>query len=112
MNPRQHPLRHGLVGARRAFQLIDSVIGRSVQRTQGLAGSCRRVRAQEDEAADAYFISCTAVRSAEVIEPLERDLDRPVVTSNQAMVWHSLKTAGVRDSVSGYGRLMDTLGEA
>jgi maleate isomerase len=69
----------------------------------------RQVRAQEDEAADAYFLSCTAVRTAEVIETLERDLDRPVVTSNQAMVWHCLKELGVRVGVAGYGRLFDTL---
>jgi maleate isomerase len=69
----------------------------------------RRVKAQRDEAADAYFISCTAIRSAEIIEPLERDLDKPVVTSNQAMVWHCLKKAGVREARPGYGRLMTTL---
>ena len=66
----------------------------------------RRVKAQEDAAADAYFISCTAIRAAEVIEPLEHDLDRPVVTSNQAMVWHSLEKLGIGDRVPGYGRLM------
>jgi maleate isomerase len=70
----------------------------------------RRVTAQQDSAADAYFISCTAIRSAEVIEPLERDLERPVVTSNQAMVWHTLKTVGVRERRPGYGRLMAALG--
>ncbi len=72
----------------------------------------RRVKRQRDAAADAYFISCTAIRAAEAIEPLERDLDRPVVTSNQAMVWHSLKRLDIRDPVPGYGRLMDTLGRA
>ncbi len=72
----------------------------------------RRVKRQRDEAADAYFISCTAIRAAEAIEPLERDLDRPVVTSNQAMVWHSLKRLDIHDPVPGYGRLMDTLGRA
>lgn len=72
----------------------------------------RRVKAQQDAAADAYFVSCTAIRAVEVIEPLERDLDRPVVTSNQAMVWHSLKTTGVNEAKPGYGRLMDTLGTA
>ena len=72
----------------------------------------RRVKRQRDEAADAYFISCTAIRAAEAIEPLERDLDKPVVTSNQAMVWHSLKRLDIHDPVPGYGRLMDTLGRA
>jgi len=72
----------------------------------------RQVRDQADPEADAYFLSCTAVRTAEVIEPLERDLGKPVVTSNQAMVWHCLKELGVRTGVAGYGRLFETLGEA
>ena len=61
----------------------------------------RRVKRQRHDDADAYFISCTAIRAAEAIEPLERDLGKPVVTSNQAMVWHSLKPAG--DLRSGAG---------
>jgi maleate cis-trans isomerase len=45
--------------------------------------------------ADAYFLSCTALRSAELIMELEQQLGRPVVTSNQVMVWHSLRQAGM-----------------
>jgi len=56
--------------------------------------------------ADAYFISCAQVRAAEVIETLERDLQRPVVTSNQAAAWHCLRQSGIRDAVSGFGTLM------
>jgi maleate isomerase len=55
--------------------------------------------------ADAYFISCTAVRSAEVIERLEHALKRPVITSNQVMVWNALRTSGIDDKVKGYGTL-------
>jgi len=58
--------------------------------------------------ADAYFISCTAVRSAEVIEALERDLGRPVITSNQAMLWGALRAANIADRIGGYGRLLET----
>jgi len=72
----------------------------------------RQVRSQADENADAYFLSCTAVRTAEVIEPLERDLNRPVVTSNQAMVWHCLKQLDIHVEVKGFGRLFDTLASA
>jgi len=72
----------------------------------------RRVKAQADPEVDGYFVSCTAIRATEAIEPLERDLDKPVFTSNQAMAWHSLKTLGVREAKPGYGRLMDTLGTA
>ncbi|MDB5408589.1 MAG: arylmalonate decarboxylase [Rhodospirillales bacterium] len=66
----------------------------------------RLVQANKLPDADAYFISCTAVRSLEVIEDLERDLGKPVVTSNQAAAWHSLRTLGIRDSIPGFGRLM------
>lgn len=58
-----------------------------------------------DSRADAYFLSCTTIRSTPVIAALERDLGKPVVTSNQAMVWHALRTGGVKDRISGFGRL-------
>jgi maleate isomerase len=56
--------------------------------------------------ADAYFISCAQVRAAEVIETLERDLQRPVITSNQAALWHCLRESGITDKVPGFGTLM------
>jgi maleate isomerase len=65
----------------------------------------RLVRANIRDDADAYFISCTAVRSLEVIEDLERDLGRPVVTSNQVAAWHSLRAMGIKDTPAGFGRL-------
>jgi maleate isomerase len=67
----------------------------------------RLVRANAHTDADAYFISCTAVRSLEVIEDLERDLGRPVVTSNQVAAWHALRTMGLQDRPGGFGRLFD-----
>ena len=69
----------------------------------------RRVKAQDEPAAEACFISCTAVRAVEAIEPIEADLKKPVVTSNQAMVWHALRKLGIREAPEGYGRLMRTL---
>ncbi len=56
--------------------------------------------------ADAYLLSCTTVRSSEAAEALEQELGRPVVTSNTATVWHCLRTMGIEDRVSGYGRLL------
>ena len=64
------------------------------------------MRANAREDAEAYFISCTAVRSLEVIADLERDLGKPVVTSNQAAAWHSLRKLGIKDEIAGYGRLL------
>ena len=55
--------------------------------------------------ADAYFLSCTTIRALPIIAALERDIGRPVVTSNQAMVWHCLRKSGVQDRLEGFGRL-------
>jgi maleate isomerase len=64
-----------------------------------------RTVAERDENAEAYFISCTAVRSLGAVAPLEEILERPVITSNQAMAWHALRNVGVTDKSSGFGSL-------
>lgn len=45
--------------------------------------------------ADAYFISCGNLRSLEAISKLERDFGKPVITSNQAGLWHALRLAKI-----------------
>lgn len=56
--------------------------------------------------AEALFISCTALRAAEVAGEIEARIGRPVVTSNQASVWLTLRYAGIVQPIEGYGRLM------
>tara|TARA_B100000676_G_scaffold85171_2_gene85224 strand:- start:7351 stop:8022 length:672 start_codon:yes stop_codon:yes gene_type:complete len=56
--------------------------------------------------ADAIFISCGALRSVEIIDELEARTGKPVVTSNQAMLWDCLRLAGVDDRLDGIGRLV------
>lgn len=60
----------------------------------------------DDSQADALFISCTALKTAPVIEHLEKCLGKPVVTSNQALAWDSLRQAGDTRSLPGLGQLM------
>jgi len=62
--------------------------------------------------ADAYFVSCTAIRSAPLIASLEAALNRPVITSNQAMIWYALSRLGRLPAPPGFGRLLDVTGEA
>lgn len=62
---------------------------------------------QRNDRADGYFLSCTALRTAELIAPLERQLGRPVLTSNQVMVWYALRDAGLREGNPVWGQLMD-----
>lgn len=61
--------------------------------------------ANQHAEADAYFLSCTTIRSTPIISALERDLGKPVVTSNQALAWHALRIGGVRDPMPGFGEL-------
>lgn len=56
--------------------------------------------------ADAVFISCGALRSLDVVEALEQKLGKPVICSNQAMMWDMLRLAGIEDRIDGYGRLL------
>ncbi len=57
--------------------------------------------------ADALVLSCTDMRSVEVIERLEAAVGKPVVTSNQAMVFSALRALEMRDLISNYGQLLN-----
>lgn len=59
--------------------------------------------------ADGIFISCTNFRTIEIIEKLEGDLEKPVITSNQATMWQVIRKLKVHDLIGGYGILLKTL---
>jgi maleate isomerase len=61
-----------------------------------------------DKSADGYFLSCTNWRAMEVAEALEQESGKPVVTSNQATIWASLRAVGYTDPIDGFGALMRT----
>lgn len=60
-----------------------------------------------DPTADLLFVSCTALRTSAIVAALEDRLDRPVVASNPALLWHALRLIGNADSIGGFGRLFD-----
>jgi len=66
---------------------------------------CQVTREAADPRADAFFLSCTNIQSMAVIEELERELGRPVVTSNQATLWSCLQTLELPDDLPGLGQL-------
>lgn len=57
--------------------------------------------------ADALFISCTALRALGCIEQVEAQIAKPVVTSNQAVIWDCFRKAGIERSIKGYGKLFE-----
>jgi maleate cis-trans isomerase len=54
---------------------------------------------------EAVFISCSNLQTLDIIEEVERESGRPVVTSNQAALWGTLHRIGDRRAVPGAGRL-------
>ena len=58
------------------------------------------------ESAEAVFLTGTGMPTLPVVELLEQDLKKPVISSASAMMWHALRLAGVRQPIPGYGRLL------
>jgi maleate isomerase len=56
--------------------------------------------------ADGVLIAGTGFRCVAILDALEQDLGRPVVSANQASLWHCLRSSGVRSAVDGYGSLL------
>jgi len=56
--------------------------------------------------AEAVLISGTGLPTVGIVEWLERDVGKPVVTSQTATLWYALRALGIEDPVLGYGRLL------
>ena len=56
--------------------------------------------------AEAVFLSCTAMRSMECIDRLEKILGKPIFSSNQVLLWRLLRLAGLKNKIQGYGKLL------
>lgn len=63
-------------------------------------------RSTDRDEAQALFIACTDFPVMGLIEPLEAELGKPVITSNQATFRAALRAAGINDRLEGYGRLL------
>jgi len=55
--------------------------------------------------ADALFISCTALPVLNIIDKLEKKLNKPVLSSNQALIWNTLEEIGQNNDIRGFGKL-------
>ncbi|MBM4440368.1 MAG: aspartate/glutamate racemase family protein [Candidatus Rokubacteria bacterium] len=62
--------------------------------------------------ADALLCSCTAWRSVEAVEEIERRTGKPVVTSNQSSIWMTLRKLGHTQPIAGFGRLLRSFAPA
>jgi maleate isomerase len=87
--------------AQEALGLVDNLhIGLLDPQTAYDVG--RRVDRSE---ADAVMLACGNWSAFAIIDRLERDLGKPVLTTNQVSLWHALKIIG-GEPLSGLGVLL------
>jgi maleate isomerase len=71
-------------------------------------------RENDTPEADGIFLSCTNTTQIEAVAAIEHELGKPVVNSNQAVLWGCLKRLkgklGGAPAMSNLGRLMNDLG--
>jgi len=79
---------------------VESIYTESEERAYALA------RAADAPDADGVLLSGTGLPTAGVIETLEQDLGKPVISSTLALFWRALRVAGVRARIEGFGTLL------
>ena len=87
------------------FGSFDEAEETRVARIDGgsIKAAARALMADGD--ADALFMSCTNLRTLDVISEIEAEIGKPVLSSNQVLAWDLLRRAGVRCHHDGFGRL-------
>ena len=58
---------------------------------------------------DAMMMAGGAFHAMACIEGWERDLGKPVVTTNQAVIWAAVQAVGGSERITGYGRLLQEM---
>jgi maleate isomerase len=56
--------------------------------------------------AQAVFLACGNWWTSNIVERLERDLGKPVLTTNAVSLWAALRMLGHREPITGYGSLL------
>ena len=60
----------------------------------------------ESSDCEALFMSCTNLRTLDVIAKIEAAIGKPVLSSNQVLAWHMQRLSGVHDPLAGFGKLL------
>jgi maleate isomerase len=55
---------------------------------------------------DGVYMPCNKWRIVSVIDRIEKESGKPVVTNTQAWVWEALRAMGMKNPIPGYGRLL------
>lgn len=55
---------------------------------------------------DCVFICSTDLPSLEIIDALEKDIKKPVISTNQALLWDMLRMIDIKTAIDGFGALL------
>ncbi len=88
--------------ARRRLESVTNIYDETEARAYELG------RQTDMRDAEALLISGTGLPTAGIIQRLEDDLHKPVVTGQTAALWQALRLAGVNARVSGHGQLLSS----
>jgi maleate isomerase len=93
------------VVAARGLGMVDNLaVGRL-----GPESAYELARSADRADADAMVLACTNWRTMDMIERIERDLGKPVISTTQVSVWDALRIIGYRREIPGYGQLLRSL---
>jgi len=60
----------------------------------------------ETSSAEGLFVSCTALPVLKILDQVETKIKKTVFSSNQTLIWDSIRSVGYNSPVSGYGKLL------
>jgi maleate isomerase len=95
--------------------------GITVVSSKGLGLSGAAIREQEPETisklilevdrpeAQGIFVSCANLRAHEILDDMEQRLSKPVLSTNQTLLWHLLMTLKYNTPIKGLGCLLEKL---
>lgn len=63
---------------------------------------------REHADADGLYIPCNKRRITSIIDRIEQEFARPVVTNTQAWSWDAQRSLGIESPISGFGGLLNT----
>ena len=59
----------------------------------------------ETSSAEGLFVSCTALPVLKILDQVETKIKKTVLSSNQTLIWDSIRSVGYNSPVNGYGKL-------
>jgi maleate isomerase len=90
-----------------AFGSFNEENDHKVARTSLSSISQAILRLGRIENVEAVLVCCTSLRLVDEIARIEKELGKPVTSSNHAMGWHALRLAGIQDTMPQFGRLFE-----